>query len=217
MTAVELSDLAPPIDVYERALAGHPVEVRLENGTCLALAAEVWSRPRSGDDSVIARCQGATLDVGCGAGRLPEALSKAGIPALGIDVSAQAVQLARGRGSAAVLRDVFARSPSLGRWQHVLLMDGNIGIGGNVAALLRRCRELLLPGGTVLAEVQAPGSGLKHVRARLVHAEQSSRPFRWLVSDAGGIRAAAAAVGLVFVDEWADSGRWFVELSSGNG
>jgi hypothetical protein len=35
----------------------------------------------------------------------------------------------------------------------VLLMDGNIGIGGDPADLLRRCAELVRPDGLVLVEV----------------------------------------------------------------
>ena len=216
MTAVELSDPPRPIDHYERALHGHPVQVELEDGTIVGLAADIWSRPRLGDDSVIRRCLGATLDVGCGSGRITEALANAGIHALGVDISTQAIHLARSRGSRALVQNIFARTPALGLWQHVLLMDGNIGIGGDAVALLARCRELLCADGTVLAEVQAPGSGIRHLLVRLVHAKQSTRPFRWLTTDASGIRAAAASVGLVVVDEWADAGRWFVELGVGD-
>ena len=212
MTVVQLSDAPPPIDHFERALHGHPVRVQLEDGTCVALAAEMWSRPRTGDNSVVRRCLGPTLDVGCGSGRITEALGTAGIKALGIDISTEAIQLTRGRGSPGEVRDIFARTPSLGLWQHVLLLDGNIGIGGDAVALLGRCRELLAANGTVLVEVEAPGSGLRHLLVRLVHGQQSSRSFRWLTSDAHGIAAAVASAGLVLMDEWACRGRWFVEL-----
>jgi len=53
-----------------------------------------------------------------------------------------------------------------GRWAHVLLADGNVGIGGDVVALLRRCAELVRPGGTVVVEVERPGAG--HVVQLLV-------------------------------------------------
>jgi SAM-dependent methyltransferase len=216
MTAVELSEPPQPIEHYERALHGHPVRVELEDGTRIALAADLWSRPRPGDDSVIQRCTGPTLDVGCGSGRITEALADAGVAALGIDISLQAILLTRRRGSRALVQDVFARTPALGIWQHVLLMDGNIGIGGDAVALLARCRELLCADGTLLVEVQAPGSGIRHLLVRLVHAKQTSRPFRWLTTDANGIKVTAARVGLVLIDEWAERGRWFVELGVGD-
>jgi SAM-dependent methyltransferase len=212
MTVVQLSAAPQPIEHFERALHGHPVRVQLEDGTSVALAADMWSRPRVGDDSVVRRCMGPTLDVGCGSGRITEALEKAGLKALGIDISSEAIHLTRRRGSRGLVQDIFARTPALGRWQHVLLLDGNIGIGGDAVALLGRCRELLAARGTVLVEVQAPGSGIQHLLVRLIHGQQSSRPFRWLTSDAHGIKAAAASVGLVLVDEWASRGRWFVEL-----
>ena len=49
-------------------------------------------------------------------------------------------------------RDVFARVPGEGRWSHVLLADGNIGIGGDPLRLLERAAGLLAAGGTVLVE-----------------------------------------------------------------
>ncbi|HEX4428535.1 MAG TPA: class I SAM-dependent methyltransferase [Frankiaceae bacterium] len=212
MTSLQLSDTLP-IHLYERALAGHPVGVQLEDGTHAPLTADVWSRPRPGDGSVVSRCHGATLDVGCGSGRFTEAVAAAGLAALGIDISPHAVRLARRRGVQARQRDVFAQAPSLGRWKHVLLMDGNIGIGGDPGHLLQRCRELLARDGTVLVETGPPGTGSRGLLVRLVHAGASSRPFRWHVSDANGIRSVAAAMGLRATDEWTAGGRWFLELS----
>lgn len=212
MTSVQLSD-TPPIHLYERALNGHRVSVRLEDGTHAPLTADMWSEPRPGDSSVVARCHGATLDVGCGSGRLTQALAEAGLPAMGIDISPHAVRLTRRRGVEAQRQDVFATSWGCGRWSHVLLMDGNVGIGGDAAALLRRCRELLCDGGSVIVEASAPGTGCRRLLVQLVHADRSSRPFRWLIADADGIRSVAADVGLFPTSEWAVGGRWFIELS----
>ena len=157
---------------------------------------------------------GETLDVGCGSGRVTLALAAAGLPALGIDVSAHAVLLTRRRGVAAFRQNVFARTPDLGRWQHVLLMDGNIGIGGDAHALLERCRQLLQPAGSVIVEAGAPGTGSRSLMVRLVHAHGHSHPVRWLTCDAAGIKAAGGKVGLVAKDEWTSGGRWFVELGT---
>ncbi len=59
-------------------------------------------------------------------------------------------------------RSVFDRVPGAGRWRTALLLDGNIGIGGDPAALLRRVAELLRRDGTVLCECDAPGGGVAH-------------------------------------------------------
>lgn len=40
----------------------------------------------------------------------------------------------------------------------MLLLRGNIGIGGDPISLLRRCRGLLRPGGIVVVDVAAPGA-----------------------------------------------------------
>lgn len=198
---------------YEWALEGHRIQVQLEDGTHLPLAAELWGRPRVGDDSVIERCHGATLDVGCGAGRITSALASAGVPALGIDISAHAVVLCRRRGVPALQRDVFALSPDIGLWQHVALIDGNIGIGGDAAVLLRRCKDLLCDGGTVIVETSPPGAGCQRLLVRLVHGSISSRPFSWLITDSRTVKTIGMAVGLVSTSEWAVAGRWFVELT----
>ena len=86
---------------------------------------------------MLARCEAPVLDVGCGPGRLVGALNARGVPALGIDISARAVEQARGRGAMALRRAVEQPVPAEGRWGTVLLADGNIGIGGDPAALLR--------------------------------------------------------------------------------
>ena len=103
---------------------------------------------RPGDESLLARCTGSTLDVGCGPGRLCAALARRGRTVLGVDVSAEAVRQARRRGAPAMRGDVFAALPGEGRWNHVLLADGNIGIGGDPCALLARCVSLMAADGT---------------------------------------------------------------------
>ncbi len=114
-------------------------------------------RLRPGDASLIDRCGGPTLDVGSGPGRLIVALGERGVPALGIDVTPQSVQLAQSAGALALQRDVFSTVPGTGRWMIVLLADGSIGIGGDPVALLSRVAELLAPRGQALVEVQPPG------------------------------------------------------------
>ena len=77
------------------------------------------------------------------------------MPALGVDLSAVAQRLCRRRRTPMVRRDVFGPLPGEGTWGHVLLADGNIGIGGDPLRLLHRATRLLRPGGTLLVETDA--------------------------------------------------------------
>jgi len=171
-----------------------------------------WSRDDlPGDRTLLARCAGPTLDVGCGPGRLVGALAGRGCPALGIDVSATAVRLTRRRGAAALRRDVFEPLPGTGRWQHVLLADGNIGIGGDPARLLRRCRGLLAPGGRVHVEAAAPGTAAWSGPAVV---QGSGAELPWACVPVGDLSALAAVTAMRVLDTWTEAGRWFASLSA---
>ncbi|MBF4634930.1 methyltransferase domain-containing protein [Agreia pratensis] len=105
------------------------------------------------DHSLLRHARGPVLDIGCGPGRMVRAAGRLGLVALGLDVSPEVVALARGGGVAVALGSVFERVPAEGLWGTVLLIDGNVGIGGDVAALLVRCREILAPSGVLIVEV----------------------------------------------------------------
>jgi SAM-dependent methyltransferase len=168
---------------------------------------------RSGDATLLARCDGATLDVGCGPGRLTSSLARAGLPVLGIDVSAEAVRQARRRGAAVLCRDVFGPVPREGRWRTVLLADGNIGIGGDPVALIGRCRRLLGGQGAVLVELAAPGDGSWYGKVRLRYAQRQSSAFAWAVVSANDITPVAERAGLRVAELWSAGGRWFARLA----
>jgi SAM-dependent methyltransferase len=163
--------------------------------------------------SLLDRCEGPTLDIGSGPGRLTVALAERGIPALGIDITPYAVGLARSSGALVLLRDVFDRVPGTGRWATVLLADGNIGIGGDPAALLCRVAELLASHGQALVEITAPGTPLRREQVRLSHGGQVSAWFPWAYVGADDIAEVAAQSGLSEVDTWSVDGRWFAALS----
>ncbi len=132
----------PATDEFAPGLLGRQCWLELATGERITLPTERWrSEPSPGDELLLAGCTGPTLDIGCGPGRLTAALLERGVPALGTDVSAVAVRLARAAGAVALRRDVFERQPGEGRWRHALLADGNIGIGGDPVRLLRRVRE----------------------------------------------------------------------------
>src|SRR5262249_61088585 len=90
-------------------------------------------------------------------------------PGRRLDITPSGADLARSSGALVMLRDVFDRVPGTGRWTTVLLADGNIGIGGDPAALLRRVAELLAPQGRAIVELEPPGSPLRREHVRLCH------------------------------------------------
>src|SRR6516162_7413822 len=171
-------------------------EVEHADGSRRPLPVEGWLHESPGDKSLLDRCERPTLDIGSGPGRLTVALSERGIPALGIDITPYAVDLARSSGALVMLRDVFGRVPGTGRWMTVLLADGNIGIGGDPAALLRRAGELLAPEGHALVELEPPGAPLRREQVRLCHAGLASAWFPWAFVGADHIEDVARDAGL---------------------
>jgi SAM-dependent methyltransferase len=152
------------------------------------------------------------LDVGCGPGRHLAALHAAGKPGLGVDLSPVAVRLARGRGVVALPGNVFAAVPWAGRWRTVLLLDGNIGIGGAPALLLRRTRELLAPAGSALVELDPPGAPTYRTRVRLEAWGTVSEWFRWARVGVDGIESLCGSAGLRAAGAVRVGGRWFARL-----
>jgi SAM-dependent methyltransferase len=200
-------------ELYEEALAGHArPEIEHKDGSRTPLQVDDWLHIRAGDCSLVDRCSGPTLDVGSGPGRLTVALAERGIPALGIDVTPYAVSISRAAGALTLLRDVFGRVPGTGRWMTVLLADGNIGIGGDPVALLRRVTELLTPTGQALVEVQPPGSALRAEQVRLRHAGQASAWFPWAYVGVDQIAEIAKNADLAAAETWSMAGRWFALL-----
>jgi SAM-dependent methyltransferase len=200
-------------ELYEQALAGLAApQIEYSDGRVSEFPVHDWFGPMPGDGSLLDRCAGPTLDVGAGPGRLTVALAERGVPALAIDITPYAVRLARSAGALALHRDVFGYLPGTGRWDTILLADGNIGIGGDPAALLRRARDLLGPAGSVVAETGPPAAASRRGLARLRTAAGSGAWFPWASVGADQIGDLGRAAGLPATEVWSDAGRWFARL-----
>lgn len=212
-----------------RAGALEPYEAALERGTSLALADDDgrqiqldvhrWmAAPDAADLSVLRRCTGPVLDIGSGPGRLVQALTERGMFALGVDIAPAAVAHSIRRGAPALRASVFDELPNEGAWATALLIDGNVGIGGNVGRLLTRVREVVTPAGLILVET----TGAEHEDAVLDArfavgsgggAMTPTGPrFAWAVVGPLALRSHAVRAGCQVVGEWSFAGRSFSAL-----
>lgn len=208
------------IDVYGEDLLtasdGTPATtwLRYEDGSTVVLDLPRWTAPASGaDEGLLARCDGPTLDIGCGPGRLTRALVSRGLNCLGVDVAPVAVAMARVGGTPVLHASIFDSVLDDSRWASALLADGNVGIGGDPQRLLARCRDLLLPGGHVLVELEPPTHVTSAATVRIESSSGSTSDwFPWAHVAADDIGAISAQVGLAVREEWQTAGRWFADL-----
>ncbi len=202
------------LEVYDDALrAGAPLQLRWGAVSVTALDVPRWCADADEvDDTLLARCEGPTLDVGCGPGRLVAALARRRVPVLGVDVAAGAVAMARARGALALRRSVFGPLPGEGRWQHLLLADGNVGIGGNPGALLARVHSLLAGAGRLHVEVEPVEVDQVAVVAVEDDRGRVSAPFRWARLGAEAVRRRGRAAGLYEREDWSAGSRRFLTL-----
>jgi SAM-dependent methyltransferase len=206
---------AQPWSVYAEALAGGAClravradgrDEELDLARWLAAADAV-------DERLVERARGPVLDVGCGPGRHVHALARRGVPVLGLDASHAAVRIASAGGGEAVHGDVFTHGLELGVWETVLLLDGNVGIGGDVPAMLTRCGELLRGGGMLVVEAHPDPTRDAASLWRLRGMDgRESDPFPW--SQVGLPALLRAAHDYALERVWERGGRWFVRLRS---
>ncbi len=190
-----------------------PLRLRTDGGCELPLHVERWFAPPSAaEHDLLTRAVPDVLDIGCGPGRHTIALLAASVAALGVDVSARAVRGARARGAPVLRASVFERLPGEGTWGTALLLDGNVGIGGDPRLLLDRMRALLRPGGRVLAELDPPGTTTERLRVAVETRGQRSDWFAWARVSVDGLGSLAAAARLRVAETWTGEGRWFGRL-----
>jgi SAM-dependent methyltransferase len=177
-----------------------------------------WRRwqgtPDRADRGLLARVSRSALDLGCGPGRLAVALTRRGVATLGIDITPEAVRLTRAAGGFALHRSVFAPIPGEGTWACALLADGNIGIGGDPIALLRRVRELLAVDGRAFVEVASPSHALHVGPARIRCADGYTTDwFGWARVPVTSVGLLAGVTGFGVREIWHCDGRWFAALA----
>jgi SAM-dependent methyltransferase len=166
------------------------------------------------EDEVLAEAVAPVLDAGCGPGRHVVALSRRGVFSVGVDVAPSAVGLVRRRGAIALRASIFDYLPWTGTWGSVLLLDGNVGIGGDPERLIRRVRSLLRRGGRVLLELEPPGVPSRSLRVRLEAGGLAGPWFRWGVLGMDGLARVARSGGFVVAKTWTGGGRWFGRLDA---
>jgi glycosyltransferase A (GT-A) superfamily protein (DUF2064 family) len=208
--------------LFDAAYAGistisNVTETLMGQQSALPLDWSRWSGPADAVDLlVVARCEPPVIDLGCGPGRMVQALSESGRPTLGVDMSSVAVEMSMTRGGLALRRRIDERLPAEGRWGTALLMDTNIGLGGDVAALLARCVDLVIPGGLIICEVDRLPD--RHeVHSVVLQAEEvASAPLPWARIGAAALVRVATSLDLLLVEEWSSGDRAFVALRSMN-
>lgn len=188
----------------------HIPMLRAEDGSALIAPAARWfDTAQPAELRALARVVGPALDIGCGPGRHVEALTERGVPTLGIDITTQALTHARARSIPVLERCVFGTLPGTGRWRSALLLDGNLGIGGDPVRLLLRVRELLTEDGMAIVEVEPPGAGLAPCRVRFEIGNVAGPWFDWIAIDTLGLEAVCVGADLSVHDCWCDDDRWF--------
>jgi SAM-dependent methyltransferase len=201
---------------YEDALArAGTLELLCPDGRTMELDVARWLAPIDDVDlTVLDRCTGPTLDVGCGPGRFVSALIERGTPALGVDIAETAVALTRSLGTPALLRNVFDRVPGAGRWPTILLMDGNIGIGGDPLRLLQRMHGLLGIAGALIVEAHPVATIDEQSLVRFSVAGAATGPsFSWAHVGSRALVRYAERTGFQPSESWTAEDRTFVTFS----
>jgi SAM-dependent methyltransferase len=187
--------------------------IRLADGRLEPLPLDRWLAPADATDlAILEQVEAPVLDLGCGPGRHLAALTRCGKRGLGVDLSPVAVEFARGRGADAIIGSLWTTVPGAGTYKTILLLDGNIGIGGAPIALLKRAGDLLAPEGEIVVETDPAGAPTHRIRVRIEAPGAVSEWFRWARVGADDAAAIAGRAGFAVTAVRELSGRTFVTL-----
>jgi len=103
--------------------------------------------------------EGPVLDLGAGAGRASLYLQERGLRVTAVDASPGAAEVCRRRGVADVRLGDVNDPPADQPWAGVLLLSGNLGLGGSWEGnrrLLARLAELVVPGAVLVGDSVTP-------------------------------------------------------------
>jgi SAM-dependent methyltransferase len=156
---------------------------------------------------------GPVLDIGCGPARMVRAAVDRGLTVLGLDVSPTAVAMAREAGLPVAGGSVFDPLPRERQWNLALLLDGNVGIGGDPTALLTRCAEILTATGSIVVETAPEASLDDSYEAHVVDDQgHASATFPWAEVGREALHRHAKRSGLRVAQTWSVDGRTFCRL-----
>ena len=219
MSIAEATFGAGGAEPYATALRGGELiylrDVRARATNRATMDVSRWNADADDADlTLLASVTGPVLDIGCGPGRMVRAALGLGLHALGIDVSAAAIAIAESLGGAYHRGSVFDAVPAEGIWQTALLVDGNVGIGGDIPALLARCRDLLAASGEIVVELDGDDAHHDHYVAQVVDSRGgASASFPWAEIGRGPLLAMLPQLGLREVQSWEIGGRSFIRLA----
>ncbi len=208
------------LPLAERTLQGaegrsQPLDLRDATGDVVCGDGGRWLGPAAAaDERLLDRVIPPVIDVGCGPGRHVLALSRRGVSAVGLDLTPFVVRLARSRGARVISGSIFETLPGEGIWGTALLLDGNIGIGGDPEALLRRLATLVRPGGRLLVELDPTAGATAIDRVRMTFGTSTGPWFKWPAVGAASIDSLARNVGLHVAETWFEGQRWFAQIDA---
>lgn len=190
-------------------------DTRSRSTTRVTMDVSRWNSDADDADlTLLSQVTGPVLDIGCGPGRMVRAAMDLGMHAVGIDVSAAALEIASGLGGSFFRGSVFDRVPGEGMWQTTLLVDGNVGIGGDIPSLLARCRELLSETGEVVVELNADPGHEEHFVAEVADTRGNrSDSFPWAEIGLDRLSLMLDRLRLRLVQSWEFDGRSFCRLA----
>jgi SAM-dependent methyltransferase len=197
----------------------------------------LWEMPEL-ERQALEQCQGRVLDLGAGAGCHALELQSRGFEVKAIDASAGAVQVMQARGVRQVAHhDLRDAALTHEKYDTILMLMNGLGLVGTLdglAAFLRHARQLLVPGGQILAtssdisylyededgalvfDLNGPYHG--EVTYTMQYGAEHGAAFHWLFADASILQDYAQEAGyeVEFLGE-DEQQQYLVRLTVANG